>query len=67
MMSVTPSRFTSELTSRCVYGILTGMNSKLVTFIFEYAIIFASDAGRAFSNQCIQVRQAPRVSVSHSW
>ena len=33
--SVTPSRFTSELTSRCVYGTLTGMNSSFVIFIVD--------------------------------
>src|SRR5262249_53950801 len=31
--SVTPSRLTRELTSRCVYGTLTGTNSKPVIFI----------------------------------
>src|SRR5439155_9243413 len=33
--SVTPSRLTSELASRCVYGMLAGMNSSLAIFMLE--------------------------------
>jgi hypothetical protein len=40
MMPVTPSRFTSELTSRCVYGTLVGLNPKLAIFVCGCAIIF---------------------------
>ena len=33
IMSVTPSRLIRELTSRCVYGTLTGVNSRLAIFM----------------------------------
>ena len=39
MMPVTPSLFTSELTSQYVHGTLTGMNSKFAICICGYAII----------------------------